>query len=286
MTMPRHILLFFIGFSLLLCGRSYGQYNEVGLLIGGSTYKGELSNHLFNTKFLHFAIGGFYRHNWNRHWSWKLAVNYGKVSGDDAKSDDGFQLDRNLSFHSTILEVSPQVEFNFFPYETGNRQYPFTPYLFTGFSAFRFNPKAEYGGDEYELQPLGTEGQGYNGSRRYRRLSFAIPFGGGIKISAGKIGIGIEVGARKAFTDYLDDVSTVYPDPVALRSNNGSTALALSDRSFSSRDTLLVPTGIAGKQRGNSRDKDWYLFGGVTLYFRLNSILRDICEPFKPRRYH
>ena len=100
-----------------------------------------------------------------------------------------------------------------------------------------------------------------------------------------KIGIGIEVGARKTFTDYLDDVSTVYPDPVALRSNNGNLAVALSDRSFSSRDTLMVLTGIKGKQRGNSFDKDWYLFGGITLYFRVGSILRDICEPFKRRRY-
>lgn len=47
----------------------------------------------------------------------------------------------------------------------------------------------------------------------------------------------------------------------------------------------MVLTGIKGKQRGNSFDKDWYLFGGITLYFRVGSILRDICEPFKRRRY-
>ncbi|HRS37962.1 MAG: DUF6089 family protein [Bacteroidota bacterium] len=284
MLQKKSILIIVV--SVLLSGSpARAQYDEMGIVIGGSNYKGELSNHLFNTDFLHFAAGGFFRHNWDRHWAWKLAINYGKVSGDDAKSNDGFQLDRNLSFHSTILEVSPQIEFNFFPYETGSYQYPVTPYVFTGFSVFKFNPKADFGDETVELQPLGTEGQGFDGKKKYRRFSFALPIGGGIKISAGKIGIGIEVGARKTFTDYLDDVSTVYPDPVALRSNNGNLAVALSDRSFSSRDTLMVLTGIKGKQRGNSFDKDWYLFGGITLYFRVGSILRDICEPFKRRRY-
>ena len=138
MLQKKSILIIVV--SVLLSGSpARAQYDEMGIVIGGSNYKGELSNHLFNTDFLHFAAGGFFRHNWDRHWAWKLAINYGKVSGDDAKSNDGFQLDRNLSFHSTILEVSPQIEFNFFPYETGSYQYPVTPYVFTGFSVFKFN---------------------------------------------------------------------------------------------------------------------------------------------------
>lgn len=269
------------GFILLLCGlRSAAQYNEVGLMIGISSYKGELNEHIFNRDFNHLAFGGFFRHNWNRHWSWKLAVNYGKISGDDALAESGFANDRNLSFHSNILEVSPQVEFNFFPYETGNPYYRFSPYIFTGLAFFHFNPKADLGGETYELQPLTTEGQ----SSPYRRFQVALPIGGGIKFSVGRIGIGLEVGARRTYTDYLDDVSTVYPDFARLQSEKGTTAVLLSDRSYSSRDSAAI-FPVTGKHRGNEQDKDWYLFGGITLSFRLTSILKDICKPFKKRRY-
>jgi hypothetical protein len=253
-------------------------------MIGASHYKGELSRHMFSTDFNHPAVGVFYRHNWDRRWSWKLELNYGKVSGDDQMAENAFEIDRNLSFFSTILELSPQVEFNFFPFETGRNDYPFTPYIFTGISVFHFNPKTTIGDQEFELQPLGTEGQGTNGIKRYKRFQFAIPIGGGIKVSVGKFGMGIEVGARRTYTDYLDDVSTVYPDMVALQAVNGPVAVILSDRSFSRLDTSsFVP--VAMKQRGNAGDKDWYLFAGVTFYWRLSSTLKDICKPFKPRRY-
>ena len=271
--------MLFAGISLLHIPAS-AQYNEVGILVGGSTYKGELAPNLFKSDFNHLAGGVFFRHNWNRHWSWKVEINYGKISGDDAYSDYGFERDRNLSFYTNVLDVSPLIEFNFFPYETGNYYYPFTPYLFTGISVFKFNPMAQLNGEEYELQPLTTEGQ-----RPYKRLQLAVPIGGGIKFSVGRIGIGLEVGARRTYTDYLDDVSTVYPDLGLLLANKGATAVALSDRSFSSLDSSNTIPGPYLKQRGNAQDKDWYLFGGVTLYFRLTSLLRDICKPFKNRRY-
>lgn len=279
-------LLLLPGLYLSMLTHSSAQYNEVGILIGASNYKGELSPHLFNTDFLHFAIGAFYRHNWNRHWSYKLELNYGRVSGDDAKSSTGYERNRNLSFYSDIFEISPQIEFNFFPYETGNSQFPFTPYLFTGFSAFHFNPKAELNGKVYDLQPLGTEGQGLGGpAELYNRTVFALPFGGGLKISAGNVGFGIEVGARRTYTDYLDDVSTVYPDFLKLLAARGAAAVALSDRSVFINDPTVTFPNHAGKQRGNSQDPDWYMFAGISIYFRLNSPGKDSCSPFKRRRY-
>lgn len=283
------VRFFFIGIILILSSFAFkanAQYDEVGLQLGVANYKGELSPHLFNLDHIHLAGGLFYRHNWNRHWSWKAELNFGKISGDDADASTGFELDRNLSFYSTILELSPQIEFNFFPYETGNPEYPFTPYLFTGISVFRFNPKAELNDEVYELRPLGTEGQGINGTKLYKRIQLAIPIGGGIKFNTGKrVGMGIEVGARRTYTDYLDDVSTLYPDLQRLLAERGAAAVLLSDRSFSGRDTSSAIPPVFRKQRGNSKDKDWYLFAGVTLYVRLSSTFKDSCKPFKRRRY-
>lgn len=264
---------------------STAQYNEAGILLGASNYKGELSPHLFNKDFLHFAAGVFYRHNWNRHWSYQLELNYGRISGDDAVATTGFEKNRNLSFYSDVLEFSPLIEFNFFPYETGNSEFPFTPYLFTGISVFRFNPKAELNGTTYELQPLGTEGQGLDGTSLYNRISFALPIGGGIKINMGRFGLGIQVGARRTYTDYLDDVSTVYPDMLKLLAARGPIAVALSDRSLFVGDTSGNFPKIAGKQRGFSTDNDWYLFAGLTIYVRINSPGKDSCSPFKKRNY-
>lgn len=257
----------------------------MGIVVGGMNYKGELSRNLFNDDFIHPGVGVFFRHNIDRRWCWKVSVNYGRISGDDAKASTAFERNRNLSFYSNILEVSPQIEFNFLPYETGNSDYPFTPYVFTGLSVFRFNPKAEINGQTFALQPLGTEGQGLGGTNRYRRTQFAIPIGGGLKISIGSFGIGIEVGARRTYTDYLDDVSTVYPDMARLLAARGPTAVQLSDRSILPADTSLSIPSALFKQRGNSSDKDWYLFGGITIYWRLSSMLRDICKPFKRRHY-
>ncbi|MCX6290394.1 MAG: DUF6089 family protein [Bacteroidetes bacterium] len=278
--MSRKKLFLFPCFLLLAMGNASAQYNEVGFMAGMSNYKGELSPHLFNTDFLHFAGGGFFRHNWNRHWSYKVELNYGRISGDDAMAKTGFAHNRNLSFYSDILEFSPQVEFNFFPYETGNPDFSFTPYLFTGLAVFHFNPKAELNGKVYELQPLTTEGE-----EPYNLVVFALPIGGGLKVSLGNVGFGIEVGARRTYTDYLDDVSTTYPDFFRLLAARGPVAVALSDRSLFLSDTSVVIPNHTGKQRGNSKDSDWYVFAGVTLYVRINSATRDSCSPFKRRRY-
>ena len=283
--LARYLIRFLFFFMLMPFLKADAQYNEVGIMVGASNYKGELSRHMFNTDFLHPAIGVFYRHNRNRMWSWKIEINYGRISGDDAIAKTPFELDRNLSFYSNILEISPQIEFNFFTFETGRNDYPFTPYLFTGLSVFHFNPKAKLGNENYELQPLGTEGQAINGDNRYKRVQIAIPIGGGIKISVGSFGIGLEVGARRAYTDYLDDVSTLYPDMTALKASSGSTAVIFSDRSFSRLDTSATIKNAFNKQRGNSSDKDWYLFAGITVFWRLSSTLKEICEPFKKRRY-
>jgi hypothetical protein len=281
-------LLKFIICSCLLLSATFtarAQYNEFGIFLGTSRYKGELSPHMFTTQHMHFAIGGFYRHNWTRHWGWKLEVNYGAISGDDLDLNTGFEQSRGLNFYSTILEASPQIEFNFLPYETGNSDFGFTPYILIGLSVFHFNPRSQINGD-VELQPLGTEGQGLAGREDfYGRTVIAIPIGGGLKISAGgAFAIGIEVAARRTYTDYLDDVSTTYPDFTALETARGKEAVFYSDPA-ALRDDGLPYKIFEGKQRGNPNDNDWYLFTGITFSVRVTSFMRDFCRPFKYRRY-
>ncbi len=268
------LLLFFTTLQSALA-----QSREAGLMLGVMGYKGDLNPVMYRMKSLDPGIGIVYRRCYNNHWSFKAGLNYGHIEADDANADANWAHNRNLMFKSMILEFTGQMEFNFLPYQTANPNTRFSPYLLGGFSVFRFNPKALYNGDWVELQPLGTEGQGLPGSNSkiYKRTSFAMTFGGGFKFKiARRFGLTIESGVRRTYTDYLDDVSTTYADPLAVRKEYGKAAGVLSDRS------LEKPIGgNIGRQRGDTSKKDWYSFTGIQLTYTLSKRYIDSCRPFK-----
>jgi hypothetical protein len=258
---------------------TFAQRNDIGLFLGLAKYKGELSNSFYTINFLHPAFGAYFRDNFNKHWSFRVGATIAEVSGDDAYSKYDFEVNRNLSFSSALQEIEGQFEFNFMPYELGSYNYLFTPFMSGGLSVFHFNPKAELHGQEVELQPLGTEGQGvYSDRQPYSLYSAALLFGGGIKINGDNIGFTIEMSARRTYTDYLDDVSTTYPDPTTLLAINGPDAAALSDRTIGAD-----PLHHEGKKRGNSKDPDWFMFTGVSAYIGIGSKFKYACKPFHRR---
>lgn len=258
-----------ISFALLLTISGYSQHSEIGLFGGVSYYLGDL-NPSSQFSLPHPAAAIFYRYNFNPRFAYKLFFGYGTVEGNDAVVK--FDEERNLSFKSVITELSNQIELNFIKYVPGNLDYGFTPYIFVGFTIFYFDPKAEYNGHWYALQPLGTEGQTtseHPNSKKYSLVSTAIPFGAGIKLNLSKlITIGLEWGMRKTFTDYLDDVSTTYTDPKVLASENGPLSAILADRSLPVNGKQVTHTNL---QRGNSKTKDWYSFAGFTLTYKIKN---------------
>ena len=243
----------------ILVGSAYAQKSsEFGLLLGASSYAGDLNPLFFDPAFIHPAGGLIYRHNLNYHYAFKADILYGTISGDDSHSSVPYNRFRNLSFQSPVIEGSAQYEFNFLPYEVGAPEHSFTPYIFAGLSIFYFNPKALFNGAWQELQPLGTEGQGLPGKPKpYKLIQPAIPFGMGLKWGWKDMTFGFESGLRKTFTDYLDDVSGKYVDSGVL----GQTAAQLAYRST---EGIVV----SGKQRGNSQSKDWYMFSGLCISFK------------------
>ena len=258
---------------LLLCNISpliFAQKSEVGFLVGASFYMGELNP---STPFggSKFAGGILYRYNINKRFALRGNLLFATVAASDAKTNKNNP--RNLSFTSPITELSAVLEINFMeldPAGTSGRTNWFSPYLFGGIGVFNFNPKAEYEGVMYALQPLGTEGQGLPGMpSKYALTSIAIPFGLGIKINfAKRISVGIEWGMRYTFTDYLDDVSTVYFDNALLAELRSPLAAALADRSEVKH--------AANAGRGNPRTKDWYSFAGFSMSFKFGN--RNVCK--------
>jgi len=239
----------------LFCFSAQAQDREVGLLLGTAQYQGDLSTTHLTLNESKPGVGIFMRYYFGPRINFKGAFNYGVVAGDDNNNSDfegGSHYRRNLSFKSNIWELSGQVEFNILPYISNSKRYRFAPYVFAGASLYRFNPKAELNGKWYALQPLGTEGQGLPGEKdMYSRIQGAIPYGFGIKYSLGHFwNIGLEIGQRKLFTDYLDDVSTDYPNFTALQQERGPEAVALSYRG------RYVKPRVEGDQRGDSNDLD------------------------------
>lgn len=258
---------FLLGIVILTTLTSQAQtYWDLGFFVGSSYYIGDLntSKH-FASKHTHPSFGLHLRKNKNSRWSFKGLVKYGKISADDAESEDPFQINRNLSFESVIIEAGGTVEFNFLkfdPYDKSSYfQYPdyITPYAFIGLAGVYYNPKTELDGNTYELRDLKTEGQDYS------TIAIAVPFGMGVKFRLSeRLVMELEYGFRKTYTDYLDDVSDKYPDNPA---DLTETAADLSDRSLEQNG----PNGTNwGTQRGNPNKRDWYNFAGMSISFNIN----------------
>lgn len=261
------------------------QNSEIGACVGTTFYLGELNpSKLFAQP--HLAGGIVYRYNLSPRWAIKADFLFGTVSGSDMQTNGGYQ--RNLSFYSPITEFSAVAELNFLKLYNTVGDNHFTPYIFAGLALFSFDPMAAYkDGTVYELQSLGTEGQGLEGMpKKYSLTHFAIPFGIGLRVNIGKyVCLGAEWGFRYTFTDYLDDVGGRYYDNDLLREQRGDIIADMADRTPELIDNQgnPLPQHQAGEQRGNSTTHDIYSFAGATLTVKFGNTDRT-CDLKKPRK--
>jgi hypothetical protein len=278
------------------------QRHEIRIEIGASNFLGDLggrdkvsSNFLYDLELskTKFASSFNYLYYLNGKLGLRMSINYGKVSGDDALTTERFRNNRNLKFESIIIEAGMSIEWHFIKEKAGNlynvksvtgKRLGLKPissgfYLTAGVSAFYFNPKAvSPDGVMMALHPLKTEGQGLElGADPYRRINVAIPIGGGFRKSINrKMGLKIELAHRFTFTDYIDDVSTVYYDPVALEGFVGPESVYFANPTngsippYTIGGNLFDPTK-PGNQRGDPTNKDGYMFLTVGIYFKLKS---------------
>ncbi len=256
-------LLALFGFSVTKA-QTYFTKTEVGLSLGCSQYFGDL-NDSYGFKTISGAYGIYARRHINPYISVKLVANYTHVSYDDKFNSDLYSKQRNLNFQSNIFEVAFQSEFNFFSFITGDKEHRITPYLTGGIGGFYYNPYTVFKGQEYDLRPLGTEGQnvGYK-SRKYTNFAPCFPLGVGVKFwLKGGVNMTIEVADRLTLTDYMDDVSTTYVGANKFLVTTNSPGYALQDRSVELNSTN--PLGRKDKQRGNTASSDQYMMAMVTM---------------------
>ncbi|HNP48165.1 MAG TPA: DUF6089 family protein [Bacteroidia bacterium] len=242
----------------------------VGLSAGASNYAGELDDN-FTLIFTRPGFGAHINFLFFSRLHVRLAAFHGRITASDSKGVNfsGNQY-RNLSFYSDIDEGGIHILYTLQSRRKGfSKRNRIAPYLFAGFAYFQFNPKRNLNGKTIELQKVGTEGQYLNGPypKPYSLKEFSIPFGLGFMLKlTDQFDVGGEIGFRKTFTDYLDDVSTRYPDKQQLLAAQGPEAVYLSDPSND-------PDFPGGKnnfsKRGNSGNLDWYVYTNIhfTYYF-------------------
>ncbi len=236
----------------------YSQSLRLDLYGGIANYQGDLQNKRFELEQSKPAVGLGLSYELTNKFTIRGAANYLRISGTDATDETAKNVAfRNLRFKSSVLEAQLAVEYNFLDIEERG----FSPYVFGGVAVFHFNPYTkDSSGNKVYLRSLATEGQGllrYPEKDMYANNQFAIPFGGGIKLAlTDKLQVGVEVGLRKLFTDYLDDVSGTYADSGFLAAARGPQAAALAFRGREINPNVTYPS--EGMVRGNPKNKDWY----------------------------
>ena len=103
-------------------------------------------------------------------------------------------------------------------------------------------------------------------------MTIAIPVGGGAEFTFNdKIKLGLEIGYRFTFTDYLDDVSTRYADPADLPFTQ---SIELANRSLEAfrrgnpdPENLDIVNFAPGTLRGNEDSNDGYLMFQLSLSY-------------------
>ncbi len=182
---------FILIMSLLSYQNSYSQLYEVGVFAGGSNFIGDVGRTTFiapNSS----AFGGVVKWNRSPRHSWRLSAIASTIEALDSDSNDPRRMQRNLSFNSSVFEISGGMEFTFFDFNQHDEKNKFTPYLYSGLSAvnrdsFYFNANGVLEEDDDA------------------RWTVAIPITLGVKAKISRhIIISAEVGARFAFSDALD----------------------------------------------------------------------------------
>jgi Domain of unknown function (DUF6089) len=213
---------------------SFGQISqrsEIGGGLGIFNYTGDLVR-TYDLTTSRPAATIFYRSNISRVVSFRTSLTGGQLAASD-KSDplDALAVKRAASFNIFLLELSGAFEYHFLDWRDDKRRLRFTPYLFAGVGLFGI---------------AGTP----NKTAEYSNVQMSIPFGGGMKyVLNPKYYLSFEIGMRKTFFDYLDNVSGGDPS-------------------------------LKNFQYGNANDYDNYFFTGITLTYTFY----DIPCPSSPYR--
>lgn len=272
------------------------QRFELMLGGGGSYYSGDLVKNTFNVPYymrvLSYSGGVGLRVHFNNRIAFRGMYQFTNLKGADSLNVDPLRRTRNLSFRTRVNEASIVAEISVINWKhiyhkniATVRDGHHNLYLFGGISLFQFNPQGWYQGEWYDLQPLGTEGQGVKpGFEKYSLTSHAYIFGLGYRYKLDRNwSIGAEFSFHRTNTDYLDDLSGTYYDNKAIEETHGVVAARLADRRRDANGNPLPPRE-SGAQRGDPKQKDYFSLFQVTIHYKLGKTKVDIWKIKQPSK--
>ena len=299
--------------SAVTCISSFGQNTEsssvfeAGISIGPTNLLSDLGGNAGKgTKFIKdnnfpatkLIFGAYLSYQPNEWLGFRLALNRGTLTGDDAliKGKGGLEMarkNRNSDVRSRITEgmllaeVYPTVFLEGDPSDVVGR---LRPYVAGGIGFFHFRPQGTdpLTNEWVDLQPLHTEGQGfaeYPGRPNYKLTAFQYTLGAGAKyFFSEKVNLSLELLHRTTNTDYLDDVSTTYIAPTTFYAHMSLAQAKLAER-MANKSGTVFGAYKPGDKRGTSTNNDAFFSVNVKLGFRLGRGGSDYSSTRCPVRF-
>lgn len=282
---------------------------DIGGGVGASNYLGDIGgydgpqndNSLkdLHIKSTNFSINAFARVRPVYRMSLKFDLTWARIKGADSLTKEWPErYVRNLSFRTDIIELSAQAHYFFLIINdlAGKKRFnkALYSYIGGGVGLMYYNPQAYYDGQWYNLQPLNTEGK----ENQYARIAPTLPLSFGMifewRDERDRYGhkvdryrrhrVGLELCYRFTSTDYLDDISTDYPNLDAM----DETSRNLSSRSSEvaddprSGDIPIENYTTEGSPRGDPSDKDHFM----TITLSYSYIIKTHKRKFRRPKYN
>jgi hypothetical protein len=193
---------------------------EVGLLTGGSIFLGTISKKgsiLGND--MNMLLGVNVNYLLFSNLSAGLSIESFKLSNSDAKSNNNEQLARGMSFGTSMLSISPSINYDFVDNRFYSKAKKIKPSIGLGLDIVSFNPTGVYNGTVYNLQPLGTAGQYSDSTKKpYSTLAFGYFMNFKVKYQINRFNsVGFHMSYHVSMSNYLDDVGPdAYPSVSSL----------------------------------------------------------------------
>ena len=234
---------------------------EVGLVTGGAIFTGTISSSgLFNNQ-MNIANGVHLKFTLFSNISAGLTISSFKLSNSDLTSNNNEQLARGMSFSTSMLSVSPSINYDFVDNRLYTKARRIRPSIGVGLDITSFAPSGTYNGVEYKLQPLGTGGQFTDSTKKpYSLLALGYFFDLKVKYQINRSNsVGIHISYHKSMSDYLDDVGPdEFPDA------NKMLASGVSDPAAALYFSNPTSRNINGQFRNNPNNaKDSYVIFGI-----------------------
>ena len=241
---------------------------EFGVSSGGALFRGTISNSNLFMNDMNILMAANVNYTIYSNLSASLTISSFKISNSDKNSSNNDQLARGITFSTSMLSISPSINFDFVDNRLYTKARRIRPSIGLGLDISTFAPTGIYKEVVYPLQPLGTGGQYTDSTKKpYSLMALGYFFNFKIKYQINRSNsVGIHFSFHKSLSDYLDDVGPdLYPTVNEIYNSKG-----ISDKDAALYFSNPSSRNVLGQYRNSPNDsKDSYIHFGVFYSLKL-----------------